>query len=888
MTSSTRRNNVAYFFTGVDLLHPLWPQIVGSDCELEPSEHDQLIREFFPGRACLQRELAELCRYIVTTFRTADNTAWLPLEQLASEARNKLIAIGRLVMWTEFREWYKGSLLLPMCSYWLSTGCEDQGDHTDGLDLEDFLDDEGERLQALLRRRVFGQAYLRPCPSILGSSKRGCVAFCIRSPQSFTQAPDVDFPMLPKTLQSAACLMGYASRMFHHSTSDSAADGHHSHRIDQVTGKLILYIHPTNWALVRPSEYERLMRIIRQHAPYHLLDQHGPPSDDAGRDGEEHVGAHFALMPDDPRVVRDILSCLRIWYVGDQGKPLDPLILEGIADTIVGAVGLATTSPPTRGSPLQHVIGALQKVVAEYHLESTLRFVGDQPNSGFQALRAEILRIMAPRCPVVWRDMQTPEWVNTLAALLAAISEGDYAMRVLMRLSDLLRSRTTASHDLRGDQAAPTLAHETGATTARQESVKAIVQAINECHRQYFVAFQSRLIEQSATRLNQELVACFFQRIRLGIDMAPVKMANTTRGRRNTHQHRVASTDADITHVAATFPELSSIPGLHRSTTTADDASSWLQLHQEHADCRSQNQDSYSIEGSTMDLVNGSSLAILPEAETFEGSIQEGPDDDESLDAVEVDESIGTGRRLLPALESSANLPTNSTPLSLTTYFGQSQEVPSIATSQAEDEESIDDSLPPTGPTTADENDLLNLTPPDHSLSSRPVPSSTISNLRSGLKCSTTSVGEAAPRRRGSHHVERVKVKRVEFHVLAAARKAVRKCCQTVGPKLLTGIVGASAVVLTLRSPPSRPVSINGGASGARLSLQWKSLPEEWQPHESRMTCTGPTAAQASWQGLISAQLQSGVGGGKHYPTARDMTMLPKNYKLFYDLFRQI
>jgi len=168
-----------------------------------------------------------------SNFPTPNNACQIRMEQLTRDAKNKVVALGRLVRWTDVREGLKRSVLLHLCLSWITTPRDQSKREDDDLLLSGGIDQDEYRPRT--RRNEVVQANVHPCPSTLSSAKEECVSLCVRSPQPFTQASSIDSLKLPRTLQSAACFRVYASQLL--SIPTRTINKQHSRLVDKSTGK---------------------------------------------------------------------------------------------------------------------------------------------------------------------------------------------------------------------------------------------------------------------------------------------------------------------------------------------------------------------------------------------------------------------------------------------------------------------------------------------------------------------------------------------------------------------------------------------------------------------------------------------------------------------------
>lgn len=247
-TASEKRHKARFdFWLGVyddPLSH--WPG-VSSECNLDVQEINRLIFDFFPGQLPMSAELLNVYRF-VETCRTAEST-WKPT--LPASTNAKLARLIKLVCWTEFRECFNASVLLPFCSHWQShplVPCSSKSD-AGASSISNRIGSSSSNKRLASGKRKNGSS----------TASLAHPHFCVGAPSALASSA-IRHPVVPRTVRSSACVVTYMSRMYEPPRSDR-----YEHMLRDERMRHVYYIRVFDFSLVRPYKLGLFMHLVRQY-----------------------------------------------------------------------------------------------------------------------------------------------------------------------------------------------------------------------------------------------------------------------------------------------------------------------------------------------------------------------------------------------------------------------------------------------------------------------------------------------------------------------------------------------------------------------------------------------------------------------------------------------
>ncbi|KAJ1603584.1 hypothetical protein NDA14_003892 [Ustilago hordei] len=515
LTASEKRHKARFdFWLGIyddPLSH--WPG-VSSECNLDIQEINGLLLDFFPAQHPTSVELLNVYRF-VATCRTSESTWKLTLP---ASRHAKLAQLVQLVCWTEFRECFNASILLPFFSCW-----------------------QTQRLLPCTAKSSCKSVASSSCNAAVSSSgnkrlasgkrKQGSIDapgvhphFCVGAPSALATSA-IRHPVVPRTVRSSACLVTYMSRMYEPPRGDR-----YEYMLRDESKRHIYYIRVYDFSLIRPCKLAVLLDLIRKHgcvesSNMHLDQDARFEAANITDDGEasSEVAGSFGLFRDDfdgssdmrQGVRASILSCLRLWNLDEQGSHLDSQRLDRLARLLISC----RCSPHLDIKALRSLATWLHRFLERFKLLAHKEYAGQQPGSGFSALAGHLVGQNTGERKVLWLE---------IAKSILAVLAGEHAQLLLFHLVHHLEQHssnaTVASILAQVDQ--PPIDTDWRLVEQHTDKVERLVHALRECNASYHHIFQGQLVRCD---LNRSLLEKL-DHIRLGFDTAPV--AREAKGRK--------------------------------------------------------------------------------------------------------------------------------------------------------------------------------------------------------------------------------------------------------------------------------------------------------------------------------------------------------------------
>ncbi|SYW81447.1 uncharacterized protein UBRO2_04317 [Ustilago bromivora] len=551
LTASEKRHKARFdFWLGIyddPLSH--WPG-VSSECNLDIQEINGLLFDFFPAQHPTSVELLNVYRFVVTC-RTTEST-WKPT--LPASTHAKLAQLVQLVCWTEFRECFNASILLPFFSCWQTQR------------LIPCTAKSSSKSVASSSSNAAGSSSANKRLAS-GKRKQGSIDapgvhphFCVGAPSALATSA-IRHPVVPRTVRSSACLVTYMSRMYEPPRGDR-----YEHMLRDESKRHIYYIRVYDFSLIRPCKLAVLLDLIRQHGCVES-------STDDGEASSEVAGS-FGLFRDDfdgssdmrQGVRASILSCLRLWNLDEQGSHLDPQRLDRLARLLISC----TCSPHLDIKALRSLATWLHRFLERFKLLAHKEYAGKQPGSGFSALAGHLVGQNTGERKVLWLE---------IAKSILAVLAGEHAQLLLFHLVHHLEQHssnaTVASILAQVDQ--PPIDTDSSLVQQHTDKVERLVHALRECNASYLHIFQGQLVRCD---LNQSLLEKL-DHIRLGFDTAPV--AREAKGRKAKPRRQRPSPVESVSSLGDLSTDHQGLADCSLFTGSADLAEDEDDLHLDHA-----------------------------------------------------------------------------------------------------------------------------------------------------------------------------------------------------------------------------------------------------------------------------------------------------------------
>lgn len=456
-----------FFWLGLERPLESWPD-VSSENHLDTNTIKSLIDAMFPGSRPIIVELLNIHNF-VASCRDLNSGTWK--RSLSAAQVLKLNNLVYLVNSTQFREFFRGNLLSSLASHWLP---------------EVYAPSlcSGQEPPPSSKKRCH-QGQLKQPNKLLNH-------FCIGTPPGFSIS-GIRFPLLPKTVRSKACLTTYMSRLFEPPQS-------HLDSIRDDMGNDIVFIRVHDPCLVRPCRRQQLLDLIQRHGQNRTSRE--------SRSSHSSVSeAPYGLFPMDDNVRQDVLSCLRIWHVDDQGNPLDDTNLQRLAFLLAHCALSSDVELGIRS--LKSLSRCLSTLLEQNSLVSNKDLIYDQHNQGLTRLSRLLVRDRTGEHRAIWQG---------IAEDLATIFAGDHAQLMLIFLirkieqtaSSLHLDAVIASWDDNNPDLSPYY---------RSETVSLLMEAFQLCHSRYDPVLQGKMLRSD--QLNSNLLRKL-ARVRLGFDCCAV------------------------------------------------------------------------------------------------------------------------------------------------------------------------------------------------------------------------------------------------------------------------------------------------------------------------------------------------------------------------------
>jgi len=292
--------------------------------------------------------------------------------------------------------------------------------------------------------------------------------------------------------RSAVAMLDYSESFIIHMSRMFEQPQAHANLHDDHGSRIIL-IQVDDPCLVRPCKKQTLLQLIREYGKQRIVTP------------EQWSCSFYGLFSKDESVTRQILSCLRIWHISDQGRPLEPHRLDRLAH----ALARLSCSPLIDITHFRKLDKILSASLRAHNLGDHTKGVTKQPNDGLAELHNVLDRNRTGEARALWGE---------IAKGIATIFAGDHAA---LELRYLLRQLKHNAAELKlkdifdeEDDSLP-LSRE----SPYPEVARRLRNAFELCHSRYFPVFEGDLKRSDPN----EILTQKFSKMRLGYDLSSVR-----------------------------------------------------------------------------------------------------------------------------------------------------------------------------------------------------------------------------------------------------------------------------------------------------------------------------------------------------------------------------